>query len=135
MTVLVLWALGNLIADPSTTGAAISGSFLFIVGMANSIILYRIVKQRRRVRINTHTLFDSAESTQDRMQGTNSTPASPTSGDEEAPSTNDGHLSRPRHHGNTLLMKIIGPVITLVDRPWKVNVVSTQSKRKLRPQI
>ena len=117
-----------------TTGAAISGSFLFIVGVANSIILYRIINQRRRVRIKACTLFNSAEISQDRMQGTNSTPASPASGGEEAPSTNDGHLSRPHHHGNTLLMKIIGPVITFVDRPWKVNVVSTWSKRKLTPQ-
>ncbi len=23
-------------------------------------------------------------------------------------------------HGNTLMMKIIGPVVTFVDRPWKM---------------
>jgi len=54
MIVLVLWALGNLIADRDTTGAAISGSFLFVVGVANSIILYRIVKQCRRVCIKVY---------------------------------------------------------------------------------
>lgn len=66
-------------------------------------------------------LFNSAESTQDRMRETGSTPASPAVGDEEAPGTNGGHFSRPKHHGNTLLMKVIGPVITFVDRPWKVS--------------
>ncbi|KAF9651590.1 NicO-domain-containing protein [Thelephora ganbajun] len=85
-------------------GAAISGSFLFIVGVANSIILYRIVKQRQR----------------DRTQETNSTPTSPTAGDEEEPRVNGDHRSRSHRHGNTLLMKIIGPVITFVDRPWKM---------------
>ncbi|KAF7299006.1 Nickel/cobalt efflux system [Mycena indigotica] len=30
-------------------GAAVSGTFLFIVGLANSIILWRIIRQRRRV--------------------------------------------------------------------------------------
>lgn len=33
----------------STIGTAISGSFLFIVGLANSVILYRILRQRRQV--------------------------------------------------------------------------------------
>ena len=31
------------------TGSAISGSFLFIIGLANSIILWKIMKRRRRV--------------------------------------------------------------------------------------
>ena len=57
------------------------------------------------------------------MEEANPTPAPPASGDEEAPSSGDGNLSRPQHHGNTLLMKIIGPVITFVDRPWKASVV------------
>lgn len=68
------------------------------------------------------------------MQETGSIPASPGAGDEEAPGTNDGRLSRSRHrhHGNTLLMKIIGPVITFVDRPWKASVMSTWSRRWFR---
>ena len=31
------------------TGAAVSGSFLFIIGLANSIILWKIIKRRREV--------------------------------------------------------------------------------------
>jgi len=54
------------------------------------------------------------------MQEPNSTPTSPGVSDEGALNTNGGHLSRSHHHGNTLLMKIIGPVITFVDRPWKM---------------
>ena len=68
------------------------------------------------------------------MRELNSTPALPAVCHEEAPNTNCGHLSRPHHHGNTLLMKVIGPVITFVDRPWKVSVVSTRPKSKFRPQ-
>ncbi|KAL5523100.1 hypothetical protein ACEPAF_1367 [Sanghuangporus sanghuang] len=32
-------------------GAAVSGSFLFIIGLANSIILYKIIRKRRRKRV------------------------------------------------------------------------------------
>lgn len=31
------------------TGSAVSGSFLFIIGLANTIILCKIIKRRRRV--------------------------------------------------------------------------------------
>ncbi|KAI0366880.1 NicO-domain-containing protein [Pilatotrama ljubarskyi] len=61
-------------------GAAVSASFLFVVGLANSIILFRILRKRHR--------------------------------DDE----DDAKAS----HGNTLMMKIIGPVVTFVDRPWKM---------------
>ena len=79
-------------------------------------------------------MFGTAKRTQDRMQELNSTPPSPAVGDEEASGGNDRHLSRPHHHGNTLLMKIIGPVITFVDRPWKVSVASARLKREFRPR-
>jgi nickel/cobalt transporter (NiCoT) family protein len=49
--------LGNVGRVGGIVGAAISGSFLFIVGVANSIILYRIVRQRRSVRIELHRLL------------------------------------------------------------------------------
>jgi hypothetical protein len=68
------------------------------------------------------TSFNPTERTQDRMQEADSTPAPP-AGDEEELNTSGGHLPRPQHHGNTLLMKIIGPVITFVDHPWKASVV------------
>lgn len=61
------------------------------------------------------------------------TPTLPAAND-EALDANNGHLSRPHHHENTLLMKIIGPVITFVDRPWKVRAVLTLSKRNSKPQ-
>lgn len=80
-----------------------------------------------------HTLSNFADGTQDRVRETDSTPA-PAANDEEAPSPNDDNLPRSHHHGNTLLMRIIGPVITLVDRPWKVSVVSPLSKRTFRPR-
>jgi len=34
---------------PPATGASISGSFLFLIGVANSITLYRVIKRRRAV--------------------------------------------------------------------------------------
>lgn len=87
-------------------GAIISGSFLFVVGVANSVILHRIIRQRRK----------------ERMQETNPTTSLVISS-ERARRVNDYNPSRPHHQGNTLLMKIIGPVITFVDRPWKMYLV------------
>jgi len=69
------------------------------------------------------------------MQEPNLTPTPPAVDGEETLSTNDGHLPPPHHHGNTLLMKIIGPVLTFVDRPWKASAISTRSKRKLNPEM
>lgn len=68
------------------------------------------------------------------MQETGSTPESPAVVGEEVPNTNGDHLARPQHHANTLLMKIIGPVITFVDRPWKVSSVSTWPRKGFRAQ-
>ncbi|KAI0670977.1 high-affinity nickel-transport protein-domain-containing protein [Trametes maxima] len=77
-------------------GAAVSASFLFIVGLANSIILFRILRKRHRV----HTAGKSKDKLEE-------------DGDEE----DDGGAAS---HGNTLMMKIVGPVVTFVDRPWKM---------------
>ncbi|KAJ6559097.1 NicO-domain-containing protein [Mycena vulgaris] len=69
-------------------GAAVSGSFLFIVGLANSIILWRIIRQRQRAKHR-------------REQGLP---------DELEDST----------HNHMLMMRILGPVITFVNKPWKM---------------
>lgn len=71
-------------------GAAISGSFLFLVALTNSIILWRVLKRRR-----------------DRK---NKSP-------EELDSHNDAYDPKQDH---MLMMRIIGPVITFVNRPWKM---------------
>ncbi|KAI0632023.1 NicO-domain-containing protein [Trametes polyzona] len=78
-------------------GAAVSASFLFVVGLANSIILFRILRKRHRVHAYTQSTHKGK---------------APQDGEE------DGDLKE--SHGNTLMMKIIGPVVTFVDRPWKM---------------
>ncbi|KAJ7175951.1 NicO-domain-containing protein [Mycena filopes] len=70
-------------------GSAVSGSFLFIVGLANSIILWRIVRQRRQAKRRT---------------------------EEGLPSEEDENPHR--HH--MLMMRILGPIITFVNKPWKM---------------
>ncbi|KAI0770516.1 high-affinity nickel-transport protein-domain-containing protein [Fomes fomentarius] len=67
-------------------GAAVSATFLFIVGLANSIILYQILRKRYRV---------GQQSDDDLSK-----------------------IEEPQH--NTLMMKLIGPIVTFVDRPWKM---------------
>ncbi|KAJ7459939.1 NicO-domain-containing protein [Mycena latifolia] len=71
-------------------GAAVSGSFLFIVGLANSIILWRIIRQRQRAK-------------QRRKQG--------------SPNVDEVEDSA---HNHMLMMRILGPVITFVNKPWKM---------------
>ncbi|KAF8586584.1 NicO-domain-containing protein [Ramaria rubella] len=69
-------------------GTAISGSFLFIVGLANSIILWRILLRRRRmVRSFRH---------------------------------DENMLEQDKHETSGIVMRVIGPVTTFVNKPWKM---------------
>ncbi|KAJ7695647.1 high-affinity nickel-transport protein-domain-containing protein [Mycena rosella] len=70
-------------------GAAVSGSFLFIVGLANSIILWRILRQRQKAK-------------QRREQG--------------APHVDEVDSK----HNHMLMMRILGPVVSFVNKPWKM---------------
>ncbi|KAJ4491497.1 high-affinity nickel-transport protein-domain-containing protein [Lentinula edodes] len=73
----------------SIIGSAISGSFLFIVAMMNSIILFKLMR-RRRLR---------------------SQAANPDSADNVPYNPKENHM---------LMMRIIGPVVTFVNKPWKM---------------
>lgn len=73
-------------------GASVAGSFLFIVGVANSVILYRVLRRRRK---------------QKRLQETDPAAASAAA------------LEDSKREG-MLMMRIIGPIINFVDRPWKM---------------
>ncbi|KAJ3571517.1 hypothetical protein NP233_g3699 [Leucocoprinus birnbaumii] len=75
-------------------GAAVSGSFLFIVGLANTFILWRILCQRRREkrrqeRISRGEIAEHEE------------PVAP-------------------EKQSMLMMRILGPIVTFVNRPWKM---------------
>ncbi|KAH0586225.1 hypothetical protein H2248_007479 [Termitomyces sp. 'cryptogamus'] len=74
-------------------GAAVSGSFLFIVGLANTIILWRILKQRRRETLRNKRIARG----------------------EILPD-----LEYKPHHNHMLMMRILGPLMTFVNRPWKM---------------
>ncbi|RDB18045.1 High-affinity nickel transport protein [Hypsizygus marmoreus] len=74
-------------------GAAVSGSFLFIVGLANTVILWRIIKQRRKAAIRRKRLADG----------------------EAVVDTDD----KPQY-SHMIMMRIVGPIITFVNRPWKM---------------
>ncbi|KIJ54554.1 hypothetical protein M422DRAFT_24502 [Sphaerobolus stellatus SS14] len=67
-------------------GATVSGSFLFIIGLANSIILFRILRRRRTQCIDM---------------------------EQDAVSHNV-------HETPGLMMRILGPITTFVNRPWKM---------------
>ncbi|KAJ7366967.1 NicO-domain-containing protein [Mycena albidolilacea] len=71
-------------------GAAVSGSFLFIVGLANSIILWRIIRQRQRAKRRKKQGLPVGEEPED-----------------------------PRHN-HMLMMRLLGPIITFVNKPWKM---------------
>ncbi|KAK0221791.1 NicO-domain-containing protein [Armillaria fumosa] len=73
-------------------GAAVSGSFLFIVGIANSIFLWKAIRQRRIMKL---------QQTNGAKQHTEDTVEDP-------------------KHGHMLMMRILGPIITFVNKPWKM---------------
>jgi high-affinity nickel-transport protein len=103
----------------SSLGAAVSGAFLFIMGLANSIILWRIIEKRQ---VNSFTfMFDSRlipvvlQNLQDERRR-----AQQLSNDETARGAGEEFDRNPNNH--MLMMRILGPIITFVDRPWKVKV-------------
>jgi len=73
----------------SIVGTAISGSFLFIVGLANSVILYKILRQRRQAR-------------------------------RQRDSEHGGSDTEPDPNQNMLMMRLLGPLVNFVNRPWKM---------------
>ncbi|KAF9242515.1 NicO-domain-containing protein [Melanogaster broomeanus] len=73
----------------SIIGTAVSGSFLFIVGLANSIILCNILRQRRRATRNADSEVGHA-----------------------CPETPPNQ--------NMLMMRLLGPLVNFVNRPWKM---------------
>jgi len=75
-------------------GAAVSGAFLFIIGLANTIILWKIIKRRRRDKIRE----------QRRANG-------------EVVPEDPAHDPRENH---MFMMRILGPIITFVNQPWKM---------------
>lgn len=81
-------------------GTAVSASFLFIVGLANSIILWRVLSKRRSLKKERQMRIERGED--------------PATIDEEF------YNRESESHGNTLMMKILGPIVTFVDKPWKM---------------
>ncbi|KAJ7860041.1 NicO-domain-containing protein [Mycena leptocephala] len=71
-------------------GAAVSGSFLFIVGLANSIFLWRIIRQRQRAKRRIDQGLPPVDEPEDPKEN------------------------------NMLMMRILGPIITFVNKPWKM---------------
>ncbi|KAH9065490.1 NicO-domain-containing protein [Lactarius vividus] len=82
-------------------GSSVSAAFLFIVGLANSIILHRVLRKRRRVRRNNE------RKEQQLARG-------------EQPDESEDVLEDDGQYSNTIMMKILGPVVRFVDRPWKM---------------
>ncbi|KAG7092902.1 hypothetical protein E1B28_009209 [Marasmius oreades] len=73
-------------------GASISGSFLFIVAVTNSVILWKVLKRRQALKQRTAQ-------------------------EEDLEHFNDAYDPKKDH---MLMMRIIGPIITFVNKPWKM---------------
>ncbi|KJA23125.1 hypothetical protein HYPSUDRAFT_66594 [Hypholoma sublateritium FD-334 SS-4] len=74
-------------------GAAVSGTFLFIIGLANSIILLKLLRRRREEKTRKKRR-ENGETVEDVQY-----------------SPQDSHM---------LMMRILGPIINFVNRPWKM---------------
>ncbi|EKM51899.1 uncharacterized protein PHACADRAFT_262302 [Phanerochaete carnosa HHB-10118-sp] len=81
-------------------GTAISASFLFIVGLANSIILWRVLAKRRQMKKERQIRIER--------------------GEDPSVVDQDFEQRESKSHGNTLMMKLLGPIVTFVNRPWKM---------------
>ncbi|KAJ8473607.1 hypothetical protein ONZ51_g7756 [Trametes cubensis] len=127
-------------------GAAVSASFLFVVGLANSIILFRILRKRHRVsttfsmlllrlppyarmhgcahdvgrRIKKQRAARNRPGEEASFPGTaqNQPRGRPVGSGDGEPALEDE--DEDESQGNTLMMKVIGPVVTFVNRPWKM---------------
>ncbi|KAF9524277.1 high-affinity nickel-transport protein-domain-containing protein [Crepidotus variabilis] len=76
-------------------GASISGSFLFVIGLANTIVLWQIIGRRRRDKI-----FERRHA--------------------EGESVPNVERDVDHPESRTLMMRILGPIVTFVNRPWKM---------------
>ncbi|KAI0252388.1 high-affinity nickel-transport protein-domain-containing protein [Lactifluus subvellereus] len=79
-------------------GSSVSAFFLFIVGLANSVILHRVLRKRRQ---------NKRRKEQQIARG-------------EQPDELEDVLEDDGQYNNTIMMKIFGPVVRFVDRPWKM---------------
>ncbi|KAI9465582.1 NicO-domain-containing protein [Lactarius psammicola] len=79
-------------------GSSVSAAFLFIVGLANSVILHGVLRKRRQVRRRRE---------QQLARG-------------EQPDESEDVLEDDGQYNNTIMMRILGPVVRFVDRPWKM---------------
>jgi nickel/cobalt transporter (NiCoT) family protein len=88
----------------SHTGTSVSGSFLFFVGVVNTVIVVKLLRRRRKV----------CQYVLDRSYGIKKQQAAQRN---IAESEVDGH-SHEKIGG--LMTRLLGPVINFVDRPYKV---------------
>lgn len=101
-------------------GSAVNASFLFIVGLANSIILFRIIRKRQQVICLTRTLVFWLTLWPCKLKKERASRIERG----EDPSDVDKYIYEQDNQGNTVMMKVIGPVVTFVNRPWKMYPVS-----------
>lgn len=76
-------------------GTAISSAFLFLIAIINIFFLIEAIKARRRLRRSSS--FET-----------------------ESEDEQDTDKSTVHAHGGGLFVRIIGPVLRTVDRPWKL---------------
>jgi len=79
-------------------GSSVSAFFLFVVGLANSIILHRVLRKRRLNKKRREEQLARGEQPDELG---------------DVPE-DDGQ------YNNTIMMKILGPVVRFVDHPWKM---------------
>lgn len=84
-------------------GASVSGSFLFLIGCINSVILYRTWMRLRRARRR------EALQRQQKQEGGEGGAGEATNAQEKE-----------QHHFNGLMTRLALPLLKAVDRPWKM---------------
>lgn len=96
-------------------GTAVSGSFLFLIGLANSIILWKVLAKRRRVWL---PLFPGTLKTDSHVQMKNERARRIARGEDVT--HYDQEIAEEEGKGSSFMMRIIGPIVTFVNTPWKM---------------
>ncbi|KAF8349478.1 NicO-domain-containing protein [Amanita rubescens] len=76
-------------------GASVSGSFLFVIAVANSVILWKLLVRRRKDKERARRIAAGE------------------------PCNDPENQSNPNQN-RTIMLRILGPVINFVNRPWKM---------------
>ena len=97
-------------------GASVSSAFLFLLAIANSVVLYRIVKRKRKLERQEQERQTLAAAASASATATATPKGKATDADVDI----EAEVQEVEPEEKTVMMRLLGRVTTFVDRPWKM---------------